>query len=147
MRSTSSMMALVRSSKPSSPPPLCSPRNAMCRASSLLLVSTEIQLHKGSHRCWRLIQGNSREMRSKHFLSSELGFTWQAVNEPRSSAGRLASRHANQSHREFSCHRSRRKRGDPQLSKNYGEQTERAKIKLGRTEGNLLYWIGDKRFT
>ncbi len=43
MRSTSSIMALVRSSSPSSPPP-CSPLKAMLSASSLLLVNTEIHL-------------------------------------------------------------------------------------------------------
>lgn len=45
-RWTSSMMAFVRSSKLFSPV-LCSPRKAMVRASSLLLVSTDIHLRSG----------------------------------------------------------------------------------------------------
>lgn len=48
MRSTSSIMALVRSSSPSSPPP-CSPLKAMLSASSLLLVNTEIHLQRQKH--------------------------------------------------------------------------------------------------
>lgn len=64
-RWTSSMMALVRSSRLFSPV-LCSPRKAMLRASSLLFVSTDIHL-------WSRYQRKGAFVRAWPPLSSSTG--------------------------------------------------------------------------